>query len=156
MERVTNLHWSDFERLVVDLLGKLGYAVNNPTKVERLGGVGDGGVDGVILRDEFGFDSIFIQAKKYAKDNPVSAPAIQSFAGALLSNGATKGIFVTASRFTSQAHDTASGYKSHQIVLVEGPELVRLMIEHEIGVRTVQTIKVQQVDLEAYEEDAGS
>jgi restriction system protein len=153
LDRTTNLHWSDFERLAVALLGKLGYDVNNQTRVKPLGGVGDGGVDGVILRDEFGFDSIFIQAKKYANNNPVGAPAIQSFAGALLSNGATKGVFITTSRFTAQARDTALGYKSHRIVLIDGPELVRLMIKHEIGVRTTQTVKVQEVNLEAYEAD---
>ena len=81
---------------------------------------------------------------------------MQGFAGALLSNGATKGVFVTTSRFTAQARDMASTYKTHRLVLIDGAELARLMIEHDIGVRTVQTIKVQRVDLEAYEEDAAN
>ena len=99
---------------------------------------------------------IYVQAKRYAEDNSVGAPAIQGFAGALLSNGATKGVFVTTSRFISQARDMASTYRSHRIVLIDGPELARLMIEHDTGVSTVQPIKLQRVDLEAYEEDAGS
>jgi restriction system protein len=113
-------------------------------------------LDGVSREDKLGLDTIYIQAKRYAEDNSIGAPAIRDFAGALLNKGATKGVFVTTSRFAGPAGDMASGLKSsHRIVLIDGPELARLMIEHEIGVRTVQTIKLQRVDLEAYEEEAG-
>jgi restriction system protein len=147
---------SAFEQLIVDLLVAIGYGGTRREAAERLGRSGDGGVDGIIREDKLGLDTIYIQAKRYAADNPIGAPAIQGFAGALLSNGATKGVFVTTSRFTSQARDMSAVYKAHRIVLIDGPELARLMIEHEIGVRTIQTIKVPRVDLEAYEEDAAS
>jgi restriction system protein len=145
-----------FEQFVIDLLVAIGYGGTHREAAERLGRSGDGGVDGVIREDKLGLDTIYIQAKRYAEDNSVGAPAVQGFAGALLSNGATKGVFVTTSRFTAQARDMASTYKTHRLVLIDGAELARLMIEHDIGVRTVQTIKVQRVDLEAYEEDAAN
>jgi restriction system protein len=147
---------SAFEQFIVDLLVAIGYGGTHREAAERLGRSGDGGVDGVIREDKLGLGMIYIQAKRYAEDNSVGAPAIQGFAGALLSNGATKGVFVTTSRFTSQARDMTSTYKTHRIVLIDGPELARLMIEHDIGVRAVQTVKLQRVDLEAYEEDAAS
>jgi restriction system protein len=147
---------SAFEQLIIDLLVKIGYGGSHRDAAERLGRSGDGGIDGVIREDRLGLDAIYIQAKRYGEDSTVGAPAVQGFAGALLSNGATKGVFVTTSRFTQQAKDTADAYKTHKIVLLDGPALAKLMIEHEIGVRTVQTIRVQRVDLEEYEENTSS
>ena len=145
-----------FEQFIIDLLVGIGYGGTHREAAERLGRSGDGGIDGVIREDKLGLGTIYIQAKRYAEDNSVGAPAVQGFAGALLSNGATKGVFVTTSRFTVQAREMASTYRTRRLVLIDGAELARLMIEHDIGVRTVQTIKVQRVDLEAYEEDAAS
>jgi restriction endonuclease Mrr len=112
-----------------------------------------GGIDGIIREDALGLDAVYIQAKRYGEDNTVGAPAVQGFAGALLGNGATKGVFVTTSRFTQQARDAAASLLSHRIVLIDGPELARMMIDQEVGVRTVQTIRVQRIDLEPYEAD---
>lgn len=147
---------SAFEQLIIDLLVRIGYGGSHRDAAERLGRSGDGGIDGVIREDRLGLDAIYIQAKRYGEDSTVGAPAVQGFAGALLSNGATKGVFVTTSRFTQQAKDTADAYKTHKIVLLDGPALAKLMIEHEIGVRTIQTIRVQRVDLEEYEENTSS
>ncbi len=110
----------------------------------------------MIREDALGLDAIYIQAKRYAEDNTIGAPVIQGFAGALLGNEATKGVFVTTSRFTQQARDVAAAYKSHRIILIDGEELARLMIEHEVGIRTVQTIRVQRIDLELYEDDGAA
>lgn len=151
LARVRDLMPSAFEQLIIDLLVKMGYGGSRREATERLGRSGDGGIDGVIREDSLGLDAIYIQAKRY-EQNPVGAPVIQAFAGALLANGATKGVFVTASRFTQHAREMAAAYKQHRIVLIDGEELARLMIEHEIGVRTVQTIRVQRLDLEVYED----
>ncbi len=142
-----------FEQLIIDLLVRMGYGGSRREASERLGRSGDGGIDGIIREDALGLDAVYIQAKRYAEDNSVGAPAVQGFAGALLGNGATKGVFVTTSRFTSQARDTARSFHGHRIVLIDGAELARMMIEHEVGVRTVQTIRVQRIDLEPYEGD---
>ncbi len=141
-----------FEQVIIDVLVKIGYGGSRREAAERLGRSGDGGIDGVIREDVLGLDMIYLQAKRYADENTVGAPAIQGFAGALLANGATKGVFVTTGRFTAQARQAASAYKAHRLVLIDGMELARLMIEHEVGVRTVQTIRVQRLSLEPYEE----
>jgi restriction system protein len=140
-----------FEQLIIDLLLKMGYGGSRSDAAKHLGRSGDGGIDGVIREDALGLNTIYLQAKRYAEDNSIGAPAIQGFAGALLEKGATKGVFVTTSRFTSQAKHTQEALKSHRLVLIDGVELARLMIEHDVGVRTVQTIKVQRIDLETYE-----
>lgn len=153
LDRVRGLTPEAFEQLIVDLLVKMGYGGSRTEAARRLGRSGDGGIDGIIREDALGLDAVYIQAKRYAEDNAVGAPAIQGFAGALLGNGATKGVFVTTSRFTAAARDSASGYRTHRIILIDGPELAALMVEHDVGVRTVQIVRVQRVDLDAYEED---
>jgi restriction system protein len=152
LNRMRTMSPSAFEQLIIDLLVGIGYGGTHREAAERLGRSGDGGVDGVIREDKLGLDAIYIQAKRYGEETSVGAPAVQAFAGALLGKGATKGVFVTTSHFTQHAKDVAEAYKTHKIVLIDGPELARLMIEHEIGVKTVQVIRVQRVDLEAYED----
>jgi restriction system protein len=142
-----------FEQLIIDLLVKMGYGGSRRDAAERLGRSHDGGIDGVIREDALGLDVVYVQAKCYAENNTVGAPAIQGFAGALLGKGSTKGVFVTTSRFTQHAIQASEAYKSHRIILIDGAELARLMIQYEVGVRTVQTIRVQRVDLESYEDD---
>lgn len=83
----------------------------------------------------------------------MGAPAIQGFAGALLGRGATKGVFVTTSRFTPAARETAEAYRTHRIVLIDGTELARLMIQHQVGVRVIQTMHIHRVDLDDYADD---
>ena len=153
LDRVRSIAPDAFEQLIVDLLVKMGYGGSRSEAARRLGRSGDGGVDGIIREDALGLDAVYIQAKRYAEDNTVGAPAIQGFAGALLGNGATKGVFVTTSRFTAAARESIAAYRSHRIVLIDGAELAALMVQHEVGVRTIQTIRVQRVDLESYEED---
>ena len=99
-----------------------------------------------------GLDAVYVQPKRYAEGNPVGAPAVQGFAGALLGNGATKGVFVTTSRSTAQAREAAAACRTHRMPLLDGDELARLMVEHGIGLRTVRTIRVQRLDLEPYED----
>lgn len=153
LDAVRALSPEAFEGLIVDLLVGMGFGGSRKDAGLRLGRTGDGGVDGIIREDALGLDVIFIQAKKYAIDNVVGPEAIRGFAGALLGKGASKGVFVTTSRFTAGARADAEGYRSHRIVLIDGDELARMMMDHDIGVRTVQTIRVQKVDLSAYEDE---
>lgn len=143
-----------FEQVIVDLLVSMGYGGNHADAARRIGRTGDGGIDGVIREDRLGLDVIYLQAKRYSADNPVGGPEIRAFAGALLEHGATKGVFVTTGRFTPSAKEAAS-IRSHKIVLIDGDELARLLIENEVGVRTVQTVRIQRIDLDAYEDDEG-
>ena len=152
LTRLQALSPTTFEQLIIDVMLKIGYGGSRNDAAARLGRSGDGGVDGVISEDVLGLDTIYLQAKRYAEDNTVGAPAIQGFAGALLQKGASKGVFVTTGRFSAQAVDVACGYTTHRIVLIDGRKLASLMVEHEVGVRTTHTIRVQRVALEAYED----
>ncbi len=153
LARVQSISPKAFEYLILDLLQAMGYGGSREDAIQHLGMSGDEGVDGVIRQDKLGLDSIYVQAKRYATDNPIGGPAIQAFVGALVGKGATKGVFVTTGRFTRQARDAAAMSKgTHRLVLIDGTELAELMIDHDVGVRTVRTILVRRVDLEDYEE----
>ncbi|MGD0938645.1 MAG: restriction endonuclease [Terracidiphilus sp.] len=140
-----------FENLVVRLLFAMGYG-GSVTEINKalVGGTGDGGVDGVIDQDILGLDRIYIQAKRYADGNTVGASAIRDFFGSLDRFKATKGLFVTASTYTPSARDTA-GMLSKRIVLVDGSQLTRLMIRHNIGCRVEETLEIKQIDEEFFE-----
>lgn len=92
---------SFFERLVIDLLVKMGYGGSRSDAARAVGQSGDGGIDGIIDEDRLGLDSIYIQAKRW--DGIVGRPEIQKFVGALMGKRARKGIFITTSKFSSDA-----------------------------------------------------
>ncbi len=155
LDRVRALDPKAFERLIVALLVRMGYGGTQMDAGRHLGQSGDGGVDGVIRADALGLDAVYIQAKRYAVGNVVGSPSIREFAGSLLTRGASKGVFVTTSRFTEAAKADAERLGSQQrIVLVDGVELAELMMTYEVGVRTHQIVKVQRPDLDLYEDDA--
>lgn len=140
-----------FEKLVVQLLVGMGYG-GSVTDISNalVGRSGDGGVDGVIDQDPLGLDRIYVQAKRYADGNTVSASAIRDFFGSLDRFKATKGLFVTASTFTKSARDTAAQL-SKRIVLIDGDQLTRLMIRHGIGCRIDETLHIKSLDEEFFE-----
>lgn len=141
-----------FERLVVDLLVKMGYGSDLGGRAEAIGRSGDGGIDGMIDQDPLGLDRVYLQAKRYAEDNPVGSPAILQFSGALAQRGATRGVFITTSRFTEDARATAARLPQ-RIVLIDGDELARLLIRHDVGVRIAQTIQVKKIDEDFFLEE---
>ena len=136
-----------FERLVVDLLLKMGYGGTKRGKV--IGKSGDGGIDGIIDEDKLGLDSIYIQAKRW--DNVVGRPQIQGFVGALAGRGAKKGIFITTSSFTKEALEYQP-MNDTKIVLIDGNRLANLMIEHNVGVATKINYEVKKIDSDYFEE----
>ena len=141
---------SFFERLVVDLLVSMGYGGSRKEAGEVLGKSGDGGIDGIIKEDKLGLDIIYIQAKRW--DNVVGRPEIQKFAGALLGQKARKGIFITTSSFTKEAAGYAKGLET-KVILVDGSNLARLMIDHDLGVSTTASYQVKRVDSDYFVED---
>jgi len=140
-----------FENLVVRLLFAMGYG-GSVTEINKalVGGTGDGGVDGVIDQDILGLDRIYVQAKRYADGNTVGASAIRDFFGSLDRFKATKGLFVTASTFTASARETAA-MLSKRLVLVDGGQLTRLMIRHNVGCRIEETLEIKKIDEEFFE-----
>jgi restriction system protein len=148
IERICAASPAFFERLVVDLLLKMGYGGSRTEAGRALGKTGDGGIDGVIDQDQLGLDRIYIQAKKYDPDNPVSEPDIRNFCGSLGANKAAKGVFVTTSYFTRPAVEFAERHP-YKVVLIDGDLLARLMI----GVRIVETMHYKKMDDEYFPEE---
>ncbi len=141
---------SFFERIVVELLVKMGYGGSRVEAGKAIGKTGDGGIDGIIKEDRLGLDVIYVQAKRW-EDNPVGRPAVMQFAGALQAQKANKGIFITTSRFTEDAKSYVSQIGS-KIVLIDGEQLANLMIDHDVGVSTVSLYPVKKIDNDYFEE----
>lgn len=139
-----------FERLIVNLLLAMGYGGSAADAGRALGRSGDDGVDGVIDQDALGLDRVYIQAKRYAAGNTVGPGAIRDFFGSLDRHKAAKGLFVTTSGFTSSARETAD-YLSKRIVLIDGEQLTRLMIRHNVGCRIEEVLHVKKVDEDFFE-----
>ena len=132
-----------FERLVIDLLVKMGYGGTRKEAGKAIGRSGDEGIDGIINEDRLGLDVIYIQAKRW--EASVGRPEIQKFAGALQGNRAKKGIFITTSPFTKDADDYVAKIDS-KIVLIDGEQLAQLMIDHNVGVTSVASFETKRVD----------
>jgi len=139
-----------FERLVVELLVKMGYGGSYQEAVQAIGRSGDEGVDGVIKEDRLGLDVIYLQAKRW--EGPVGRPELQKFAGALQGLRARKGVFITTSSFTRDAIDYADRLDI-KIVLIDGQRLAELMFEYGVGVTTASTYAVKKVDHDFFLEE---
>lgn len=145
LEHIKNQTPAFFEQLVIDLLVKMGYGGNREDAATVTSLSHDGGIDGIIKEDRLGLDMIYIQAKRW--DNTVQKPEIQKFRGALSERGANKGIFITTSDFSSGAKESARNAK---IVLIDGSELCRLMIEFGVGVSTKTIYEIKRVDTDYF------
>lgn len=137
-----------FERVIVDLLVSMGYG--DFENAQLTGKSGDNGIDGVINQDQLGLDRVYIQAKRYEKDNKVGADHIRNFAGSLGYHQAAKGIFVTTSSFTASAMDTAEKV-GQRIVLIDGEQLTKLMIENGVGCAIKRSLKIMKIDEDYYD-----
>lgn len=134
-----------FEKLVVELLVKMGYCGSIRDAGKAVGKSGDQGIDGIIKEDRLGLDIIYIQAKRWADNNAVGRPEIQKFVGALAGQGAKKGIFITTSYFTQDALEYAPRNEI-KIVLIDGEELGQLMIDYNLGVSTQKIYEIKRID----------
>ncbi|MEP2919392.1 restriction endonuclease [Sulfitobacter sp.] len=151
-ELLSKLRESDpafFEDIIVRLLIKMGYGYD-ATAGRVIGQSGDDGVDGVINLDQLGVDQVYVQAKRYAQQNVIGSGALRDFYGALGMKDVTKGIFVTTSTFSSSARQTAEKLGA-RIVLVDGAQLARLMINHEVGCRVKRTYTIAELDESFFE-----
>lgn len=132
-----------FERLVVELLVRMGYGGSFPEAARAVGRSGDEGIDGIIKEDRLGLDVVYIQAKRWSQ--PVSRPEIQKFADVLQGHRARKGVFITTSSFSKEAREYVEKINS-AIVLIDGERLAELMFDHNVGVSTVATYPVKKVN----------
>jgi restriction system protein len=137
---------SDFlERVVVDLVVRMGYGGSRKDAGEALGRSGDEGIDGIIKEDPLGLDIIYLQAKRW--EGTVGRPEIQKFAGALQGQRARKGIFITTSMFSADALEYTSRIET-KIILIDGQRLAKLMFDHGVGVATASNYEVKRIDPE--------
>ncbi len=150
LERVKACSPIYFERLVVQLLIQMGYGGSREEAGKAVGRSGDGGIDGVINEDRLGLDAIYLQAKRWS--NVVGRPDIQQFVGALAGQRATKGVFISTSRFTQEAKDYAAN-SQYKVVLIDGERLAELMIEHDLGVSVAATYQLKRIDSDFFNEE---
>lgn len=139
-----------FERLVVELLVKMGYGGSRQDAGRAVGRSGDEGIDGVIHEDRLGLDVIYLQAKRW--EAVVGRPEIQKFVGALQGQRAKKGVFITTSGFTKEAVEYVRNI-DNKVVLIDGTLLANLMIDHNVGVSLAATYEIKKIDSDYFLEE---
>lgn len=149
LDKIRNSSPYFFERLVVDLLDRMGYSgENGEAKVTSRSN--DGGIDGVINQDPLGTSTVYIQAKRYKEDNVIGRQVIQSFYGALAGIRADRGVLITTSSFTSGSKEYA---KNQGIVLIDGIQLTELMLKYEVGIEKAHKYVVYRIDNDYFDEE---
>jgi restriction system protein len=138
-----------FENLVIDLLISMGYGGSRRDAGQAIGQSGDSGIDGIIKEDKLGLDIVYVQAKRW--ENAVGRPDVQKFAGSLDGQRAKKGILITTSYFSQEAKNYVNVIEK-KIVLIDGENLVQLMIDHNVGVTEVSTYIVKKMDIDYFNE----
>jgi restriction system protein len=147
LERIKTASPAFFERLVIELLVKMGYGGSLVDAGMAIGKSGDEGIDGIIKEDRLGLDAIYIQAKRW--NNTVGRPEIQQFVGALAGKGARKGIFITTSKFSEQAKSYLP--TNVKVVLIDGAQLADYAIEVNLGVSVVSEYQIKRLDLDYFD-----
>jgi restriction system protein len=150
LDRIRSAPPDFFERLIVNLLLRMGFGGSVTDAGRALGRTGDAGVDGVIDQDALGLDRVYVQAKRYSPGSNIGSGAIRDFFGSLDPIRLTKGLFVTTSSFSPAATETAQ-YRSKRIVLIDGEQLARLMIRHNVGCRIEETLQIKKIDEDFFE-----
>jgi restriction system protein len=151
LARIKGCTWDFFERLVVDLLLKMGYGGSRLDAGKAFQKNRDGGVDGVIKEDKLGLGEIYVQAKRW-DEGQVGSKDIQAFVGALQGKKAHKGVFITTSGFSKPAEEYARSVQD-KVILINGPRLADLLIEHGVGVSTVASYEIKKIDSDYFAEE---
>lgn len=149
LDRRRERHPDFFEDAVVKVLLAMGYG-GAEQRGRRVGGSGDGGIDGVIDQDALGLDRIYVQAKRYKESSTIGRETIQAFIGGLHGVGATRGVFITTSSFSRQAQEYATNLPT-RVVLIDGERLVALMLRYRVGVQVKQTYEIVEIDEDFFE-----
>lgn len=150
LESIKQMSPSFFESLVVDLLLKMGYGESSDQSGFVIGKSGDEGIDGIISEDKLGLDIIYIQAKRW--EGKVGRPEIQKFVGALQGKRAKKGVFITASSFSSEAQEYINQVDT-RVILIDGHKLANLMIDHNVGVSLKESYEIKKIDTDYFTEE---
>ena len=152
-EEVMNLKPYQFEKLVIKLLLKMGYGSSVDNAGVHTSLTNDGGIDGIIKEDQLGFSNIYIQAKQWQPNSKIGRPEIQKFSGALSGVKAQKGLFITTALFTNEAKEYVKNLNNQTIVLVDGNQMMQLMIKYNLGVSVINTYEIKRIDSDFFSED---
>ncbi|WP_347566380.1 restriction endonuclease [Scytonema sp. UIC 10036] len=139
-----------FERIVIDLLVAMGYGGSREDAGQAVGQTGDGGIDGIIKEDRLGLDIIYIQAKRW--ESTIGRPIVQAFAGSLEGMKAKRGVLITTSKFSKEAHEYIKLIEK-RIILIDGEQLTQLMIEYDVGVSEAERYIVKKIDYDYFSEE---
>lgn len=136
----------EFEKLVVALLQKMGYGgeIQNSGEVTQYSN--DNGIDGIIKEDVLGFGRIYIQAKRYQRENKIGEPALRDFYGALGATNSKKGVFITTSSFQKNAKEYVNRLNGATIILIDGEELAKYIYDYSLGMQTKEIIEIKELD----------
>jgi len=149
LEKLLEFNPAQFEEFVLDLIRSLGYG-KQVGKIVHTGGSGDFGIDGIVHLDRLGLDKIYLQAKRYKLDSKISSSDIQKFYGALSGFRATKGVFLTTSSYQDSALKYAASV-SDTLVLLDGKQIAKLMVEYKVGVAAKRVISIPEIDTDYFE-----
>ena len=149
LDKIRNINPYFFEKLVIDLLDRMGYVGPNGNAMVTSKS-NDGGIDGIINQDPLGTNTVYVQAKRYKADNIIQRPDIQGFYGALAGINADRGVFITTSRFSKAATEYAM---RQGIVLMDGIQLTDMMLKYKVGVQTHKKIELLKIDEDYFEEN---
>lgn len=150
LSRVKDCSPDFFENLVVELIVRMGYGGSRKDAGQAIGKSGDGGIDGIIKEDKLGLDVIYIQAKRW--EGVVGSKEIRNFVGSLVGQKADKGIFITTSGFTKDAISYVTTIQ-HKVILIDGEQLVQLMIDNGVGVTKIASLDIKRIDSDYFVED---
>ena len=153
LDRVHGASPAFLEQVVVTLLLAMGYGGGDTSRGSVTGRSGDGGIDGTIREDALGLDEVYVQAKRYRQGNTVGEGDLRNFAGAIDAAGTTKGVFVTTAAFTAAARKYVKR-SPKRIVLIDGNELARLMVDYNVGVRVKECYEIKSVDEDFFEQES--
>jgi len=148
--KLKSIHPAFFERIVVELLVKMGYGGSIAEAGKATKYTADEGIDGIIKEDKLGLDVIYVQAKRW--EGFVGRPELHKFVGALAGQGAKKGIFITTSNFTKDAIDYTPKNET-KIVLIDGNKLASYMIDYNLGVSLQNTYEIKKIDFDYFDEE---
>ena len=153
LDKIRANTWQFFEDLVIDLMVKMGYGGSRNKAGESIKRTNDEGIDGIINEDKLGLDVIYLQAKMWKEETSIGRPEIQKFVGALAGKQAQKGLFITTTKFSNEAIDYARNLLGQKVVLVDGNNLARLMIKHNLGVSVEHVYEVKRVDSDFFADE---
>ncbi|MGM0878510.1 MAG: restriction endonuclease [Bacillota bacterium] len=151
LEKILDCSPAFFERLIVELIVAMGYGGSVKDAGKAIGKSGDEGIDGIIKEDVLGLDMIYLQAKRWKVDSTISRPEIQKFVGSLVGKKASKGIFITTTKFSKEARSYVESIEK-RVILIDGQELTELMFKYNVGVSNEDVYVVKKVDLDFFEE----